>query len=95
VVVTAFVVASAVAPRATAQPTSSVAEGPAPSPARASAQGQSMDACSDILNNLQGFLLDNGGFTTIDATGTCYTEPTDINDLGQIVGGQVSTSATD
>ena len=78
VVVTAFAVVSAVPPWAVAPPTSSMAG--------ASMQGQSLDACSDILTNLQGFLLDIGGFTTIEVPGASATLVQGINNRGQIVG---------
>jgi hypothetical protein len=47
------------------------------------------------LNTGQGFLPDRGVFTTIDVPLAAATLAIGINNRGQIVDGQVSTSAPD
>jgi hypothetical protein len=47
--------------------------------------GRIVDFCSDVPP-AQGFLFDNGVYTTIDAPGASTTIPFGINNRGQIVG---------
>jgi probable HAF family extracellular repeat protein len=43
----------------------------------------------------QGFLLDDGIFTTIDVPGATFTQAFGINELGQIVGSYVDVSGAE
>ena len=49
--------------------------------------GSTENSASDTLNPEHGFLYKDGTYTTIDAPGaTAFTQPTGINDAGQIIG---------
>ena len=58
---------------------------PTPSPGETCTPGLVVDFCSDVPS-AQGFLLDKGVYTTIDAPTASTTIPFGINNRGQIVG---------
>jgi hypothetical protein len=58
---------------------------PTPSPGETCTPGLVVDFCSDVPP-AQGFLFDNGVYTTIDAPDASTTIPFGINNRGQIIG---------